>query len=90
MEATLQSIFKAGFKHYREQHGLSMDQYQAAKGAWGLALHLTFQRKKQQQRKKGQAKKGTGLTILHYTGNRDRSFFVFTAPAAARITAYKE
>ena len=30
MEATLQSIFKAGFKHYREQHGLSMDQYQAA------------------------------------------------------------
>jgi len=30
MEATLQGIFKAGFKHYREQHGLSMDQYQAA------------------------------------------------------------
>ena len=30
MEATLQGIFKTGFKHYREQHGLSMDQYQAA------------------------------------------------------------
>jgi ssDNA-binding Zn-finger/Zn-ribbon topoisomerase 1 len=30
MEATLQGIFKAGFTHYREQHGLSMDQYQAA------------------------------------------------------------
>ena len=30
MEATLQSIFKAAFKHYRERHGLSMDQYQAA------------------------------------------------------------
>jgi len=30
MEATIQSIFKSGFKLYREQHGLSMDQYQAA------------------------------------------------------------
>ena len=30
MEATLQGIFKAGFKTYRERHGLSMDQYQAA------------------------------------------------------------
>lgn len=30
MEATLQGIFKAGFNHYREKHGLSMDQYQAA------------------------------------------------------------
>jgi len=30
MEATLQSIFRTGFKHYQEQHGLSMDQHQAA------------------------------------------------------------
>jgi hypothetical protein len=30
MEATLQGIFRSGFKHYRETHGLSMDQYQAA------------------------------------------------------------
>ena len=30
MEATLQSIFRAGFTAYQQRHGLSMDQYQAA------------------------------------------------------------
>ena len=30
MEATLQSIFRAGFAAYQQRHGLSMDQYQAA------------------------------------------------------------
>ncbi len=31
MEATLQSIFKSWFKGYQQDHGLSMDQYQAAR-----------------------------------------------------------
>jgi endogenous inhibitor of DNA gyrase (YacG/DUF329 family) len=31
MEATLQSIFQAGFEAYQQRHGLSMDQYQAGR-----------------------------------------------------------
>ena len=31
MEATLQSIFRKGFATYQQRHGLSMDQYQAAR-----------------------------------------------------------
>ena len=30
MEATLQSIFLTGFGRYKERHGMSIDQYQAA------------------------------------------------------------
>jgi Putative transposase/Transposase zinc-binding domain len=30
MEATLQDIFRQGFAHYRERHGVNRDQYQAA------------------------------------------------------------
>ena len=30
MEATLQSVFKAGFGNYQKRHGMSMDQYRAA------------------------------------------------------------
>lgn len=30
MEATLQNIFRTGFECYRERHGMSKDQYQAA------------------------------------------------------------
>ena len=31
MEATLQNVFRQGFDRYRERHGMSVDQYQAAK-----------------------------------------------------------
>jgi hypothetical protein len=30
MEATLQNVFRAGFDRYRQRHGMSLDQYQAA------------------------------------------------------------
>jgi hypothetical protein len=30
MEATLQKVFRLGFESYRERHGMSLDQYQAA------------------------------------------------------------
>ena len=30
MEATLQNVFRVGFDRYRDRHGMSLDQYQAA------------------------------------------------------------